>query len=66
MALNVNLDVSKLWIKKFDDVFQDIMQHKHTNYIFPGGRGSTKSSFVGGRIVPLLLINLACCLETNG
>lgn len=54
--MEVNIDVSKLWIKKFDDVFQDIMEHKHTHYIFPGGRGSTKSSFVGGRDIPLLLI----------
>ena len=54
--LSVDLDVSKLWIEKFDDVFQDIMEHKHTHYIFPGGRGSTKSSFVGGRDVPLVLI----------
>lgn len=54
--VDVNLDVSKLWIKKFDKVFQDIMQHGHQNYDFPGGRGSTKSTFVGGFIVPLLII----------
>ena len=54
--VNVDLDVSKLWIKAFDSVFQDIMQNHHTHYIFPGGRGSTKSSFVGGRCIPLLLI----------
>lgn len=54
--LTVDLDVSKLWIAKFDNVFQDILEHKHTHYIFPGGRGSTKSSFIGGRIIPLLLI----------
>lgn len=59
--LSVNIDVSKLWIKKFDDVFQDIMAHNHTNYIFPGGRGSTKSSFVGGIDVPLLLISNPNC-----
>ena len=57
----VDLDVSKLWIKKFDDVFQDIMEHKHTHYDFPGGRGSTKSSFIGGRCVPLLLIANPMC-----
>ena len=28
--LSVDLDVSKLWIEKFDDVFQDIMEHRHT------------------------------------
>lgn len=54
--INVDIDVSKLWIKKFDNVFQDIMGHNHTHYIFPGGRGSTKSSFVGGIILPLLII----------
>ena len=54
--IQVDIDVSKLWIKKFDDVFQDIMEHKYTNFIFPGGRGSTKSSFVGGRVLPILLI----------
>ena len=52
----VNLDVSKLWIKKFDDVFQDIIEHKHTHYDFPGGRGSTKSSFLGGRVIPILIL----------
>jgi len=55
--VNVNLDVDKLWIAKFDRVFQDIMQHGHQNYDFPGGRGSTKSSFVGGFTVPILIIS---------
>lgn len=55
-VLNVNLDISKLWIPKFDTVFQDVMTHGHTHYDFPGGRGSTKSSFVGGMLIPILLI----------
>ena len=59
--VNVDIDVSKLWIKKFDSVFQDIFSHKFTNFIFPGGRGSTKSSFVGGIIVPLLVIQNPNC-----
>ena len=54
--LTIDLSPNDLWIKKFDDVFQAIMQHKYTNFIFPGGRGSTKSSFIGGRIIPLLII----------
>lgn len=54
--VSVDLDISKLWIEKFDSVFEDIMSHTHTHYIFPGGRGSTKSSFVGGRAIPLLII----------
>ena len=54
--LTIDLSPNDLWIKKFDDVFQAVMQHKYTNFIFPGGRGSTKSSFIGGRIIPLLII----------
>lgn len=59
--MDINIDVSKLWIEKFDDVFQDIIQHKHTHYDFPGGRGSTKSSFIGGRVIPILIINNPTC-----
>ena len=40
----------------YDDVLEDILNHGHTHYVFPGGRGSTKSSFVGGMCVPLLII----------
>lgn len=43
-------------IPMYDDVLEDIMRHKHTHYVFPGGRGSTKSSFVGGIDIPLLII----------
>ena len=68
--VSVDIDVSKLWIKKFDSVFKSIMEHKYTNFIFPGGRGSTKSSFVGGLNVPLLIIanpNIhACCFRKIG
>lgn len=40
----------------YDSVLDDVLQHKHTHYTFPGGRGSTKSSFVGGVCVPLLIM----------
>ena len=30
--MNVDISVDKLWIKKFDDVFQDILAHNHTHY----------------------------------
>ncbi|WP_418695799.1 PBSX family phage terminase large subunit [Acidaminococcus intestini] len=39
----------------FDSVFWDAQEHKHTYYFLAGGRGSTKSSFVGIEI-PLLLM----------
>ena len=41
----------------YDDVLEDILRHRHTHYVFAGGRGSTKSSFVGGITIPLLLIS---------
>ena len=40
----------------YDNVLKDIMQHNHTHYVFPGGRGSCKSSFVG-LVIPLLIVN---------
>ncbi len=46
--------VEDLIIEKFDPVLEDILDHGHTHYTFPGGRGGTKSSFIG-RIIPLLI-----------
>jgi phage terminase large subunit len=40
----------------YDDVLDDILKHKHTHYTFPGGRGSTKSSFAGGISIPLVIV----------
>ena len=48
-------------IPMYDDVLEDILLHHHTHYVFPGGRGSTKSSFVGGITVPLLIIQNPQC-----
>ena len=48
-------------IPMYDDVLIDILEHKHTHYTFPGGRGSTKSSFVGGIAVPLLIVQNPNC-----
>jgi len=31
------------------------MEHKHSEYVFPGGRGSTKSSFCGLNVVDLIM-----------
>ena len=39
----------------YDDVLEDILNHNHTHYVFPSGRGSTKSSFAGV-VIPLLLM----------
>jgi PBSX family phage terminase large subunit len=41
----------------FAPVLFDIENHEHTEYVFPGGRGSTKSSFVSLQIIDLLMKN---------
>ena len=46
--------VKDLIIPKFDSVIMDVVDHKYTHYTFAGGRGSTKSSFVG-IVIPLLI-----------
>lgn len=43
-------------IPMYDDVLEDILDHKHTHYVFAGGRGSTKSSFAGGIAIPLIIM----------
>ena len=53
-AFNIRLEDSI--IPMYDDVLEDVLNHGHTHYTFPGGRGSTKSSFVGGICIPLLII----------
>lgn len=40
----------------FDDVLIDVLEHRHTHYIFKGGRGSCKSSFVSIAIILLITI----------
>lgn len=41
----------------FAPVLFDIQEHKHTEYVFPGGRGSTKSSFVSLNVIDLIMRN---------
>jgi len=41
----------------FLDVYRDIVNHHHTEYLIYGGRGSTKSSFISLVIIYLLLAN---------
>lgn len=39
----------------FAPVVFDIQEHRHTEYVFPGGRGSTKSSFISMIIIDLIM-----------
>ena len=64
-----NINLNTCVIKRFKDVCYDIMAHKHVHYVFPGGRGSTKSSFISLMII-LLIIHFpnihACCFRKVG
>ena len=64
MSLNLQQDVISIKdciIPMYDTVLEDILDHQHTHYVFPGGRGSTKSSFVGGIVIPLLIMQNPSC-----
>lgn len=39
----------------FSSVLFDIQEHEHSEYVLPGGRGSTKSSFISLNIVDLIM-----------
>ena len=56
MSKSINIRLEDSIIPMYDNVLQDIFQHGHTHYVFAGGRGSTKSSFVGGISIPLLIM----------
>ena len=57
----INISIKDCIIPMYDDVLDDILHHQHTHYVFPGGRGSTKSSFVGGIAIPLLIVQNPKC-----
>lgn len=50
------LDVKNVVAPVYNDVMDDILDHKHVHYVFKGGRGSAKSSFIS-EMLPLLLIS---------
>lgn len=56
----IELNIASRIAPSFDDAFYDVQEHNHTFYWLPGGRGSTKSSFVGIQ-VPLLLLQHPGC-----
>lgn len=49
-----SIKLSEIIPPHFFEAYKDIKSHNHTEYIFPGGRGSCKSSFIGENI-PLIL-----------
>jgi len=69
MADERNINLTNCVIKRFKPACVDIMNHKHVHYVFPGGRGSTKSSFISIMIILLIINNPtihACCFRKVG
>ena len=54
--VTINVKMKDTIIPMYDDILLDMFRHDHVHYVFAGGRGSTKSSFVGGIAIPLLII----------
>lgn len=53
-----NLSIpSELIAPSFSHVYRDILQKAHTEYIFKGGRGSVKSTFISEVIITLITGN---------
>ena len=56
MAEQIDIKLSECIAPNFFPLLQDVLEHGHSKYILAGGRGSTKSSFIGGISIPLLLV----------
>jgi len=56
MAEQINVKLRDCIAPNFFPLLDDILHHRHSKYILPGGRGSTKSSFLGGIVIPLLIM----------
>jgi len=54
--MQIKVPLKDCIIPMYDEVLEDVLKHKHTHYVFAGGRGSTKSSFTGGICIPLLIM----------
>ena len=54
--MELSIKLNDAIIDMYKPVLRDILNHEHSHYVFPGGRGSTKSSFAGGIAIPLLIM----------
>lgn len=55
--MQIKVPLKDCIIPMYYDVLEDMFKHKHVHYIFAGGRGSTKSSFVAEATILLMLQN---------
>ena len=56
-APQIDINMKEVLIPMYKDVLKDILRHDHTHYTFPGGRGSTKSSFISIALPLIMLAN---------
>lgn len=52
----INIDIEKFIIKKYYKLINDVLNHRYTDYWTKGGRGSTKSSFIGF-VIPIIILS---------
>lgn len=50
----VTVSMKDVIIPNYKEPFLDILQHDHVHYVFAGGRGSTKSTFIS-EVIPILM-----------
>ena len=53
--MKIDIKLRDCIIPMYFDLLKDVFQHNHVHYVLAGGRGSTKSSFIG-LTIPLLLM----------
>ena len=53
--LSLDIYLNDLISENYDEILNDILNHNHTHYIFKGGRGSCKSSFISIAIILLMI-----------
>ena len=51
----MDIYLNDLISENYDEILNDILDHNHTHYIFKGGRGSCKSSFISIAIILLMI-----------
>lgn len=65
----IKINMNEVLAEVYKPIFYDVMGHKHSRYVFPGGRGSLKSSTVSV-LIPLLIMNYpnvhAACFRQVG
>lgn len=51
----IRVNTDNAIIPMYQPLLDDVLDHKHKHYVLAGGRGSTKSSFVG-LVIPLIIV----------